>query len=119
MENKIAIVIGATGLVGKHIVKYCLEHPNYSEVLVFTRRSTNIKHSKLKEHLIDFDQLEHVKDLIKGDDLFSAMGTTIKKAGSQDAQYKIDYTYPYQFAKYARENGIRNYGLVSSTGANP
>lgn len=115
---KIAILFGATGLVGGHILDLLLNNPLYTKVNVFTRRSLNVDSEKLREHVIDFDKIDSWKNLIVGDDLFSAMGTTIKKAGSQDAQYRIDHTYPYQVAKSAKMNGVRNYALVSSAGAN-
>jgi uncharacterized protein YbjT (DUF2867 family) len=114
---KSAILIGATGLVGGHILEQLLESTFYTKVDVFTRRSLNIKSDKLEEHLIDFDNIDQWKELITGDDLFSAMGTTIKKAGSQEAQYLIDYTYPYQVASWAKKNGVKNYALISSAGA--
>ena len=56
--------------------------------------------------MIDFSQLHLYKDIIKGDILFSALGTTIKDAGSKDKQFLVDYTYQYEFAKIASENGV-------------
>ena len=67
--------------------------------------------------MIDFSQLHLCKDLIKGDVLFSALGTTIKDAGSKDKQYLVDYTYQYEFAKIASENGVDTLSLISSIGA--
>ena len=67
---------------------------------------------------VDFEKLEQWKNKITGDELYSAMGTTIKKAGSKEAQYKIDFTYQYECAKAASENGVGKYLLVSSAGAN-
>lgn len=115
---KTAIVIGATGLIGKHLTKLLLDNPAYSTVKVFVRRSLNISNPKLEEHIINFDQNLKWKNEIIGDELFSAMGTTIKKAGSKEAQYKIDVTYQLEFAKAAAENGVKSYFLVSSVGAN-
>ncbi len=117
--SKKAILIGATGLVGSHVLQLLLSDERYESVKVFHRRSTGISHSKLTEHIIDFDDQESWKPLVTGAHLFSALGTTLKKAGSKDAQYKIDYTYQYNFAKIASENGVSNYALVSSLGANP
>ncbi len=116
--GKKAILIGATGLVGSHILQLLLSDERYESIKVLHRRSTGISHSKLTEHIIDFDDQESWRVLVSGDHLFSALGTTLKKAGSKDAQYKIDYTYQYNFAKIASENGISNYALVSSLGAN-
>ncbi|MEO8232252.1 MAG: NAD(P)H-binding protein [Ignavibacteriota bacterium] len=115
---KTAIVIGATGLVGSFITQKLLDDDRYSKVKVFVRNSLEIKHPKLEEHIVDFEKLDLWKDEIEGDELYSALGTTIKKAGSKDAQYKIDFTYQYETAKAASENGVKNYMLVSSAGAN-
>lgn len=115
---KTAIVIGATGLIGNLLVKKLLNDSRYRAVKVFVRRSTGINHPKLIEYLIDFDELDKWKSDISGDELFSAMGTTIRKARSTTLQYKVDVTYQYDFAKAASENGVKNYFLVSSVGAN-
>jgi uncharacterized protein YbjT (DUF2867 family) len=114
---KTALLLGATGLVGSNLLNQLLADENYGKIVVFSRRSLNNTSEKLKEHLVDFDKIDTWKDLISGDDLFSAMGTTIKKAGSQKAQYLIDKTYPLEVAKHARNNGVKNYALVSSAGA--
>jgi len=115
---KKAILIGATGLIGSELLKQLLADSNYSEVKVLARRSTGVNHSKLKEVLINFDDLESYKSELVGDALFSTMGTTIKKAGSQLVQYKIDYTYQYNTAKIACDNGVKQLVLLSSYGAN-
>ena len=115
---KTAIVIGATGLVGSFITLKLLDDERYSKVKVFVRNSVEIKHQKLDEHIVDFAKLDLWKDEIKGDELYSALGTTIKKAGTKDAQYKIDFTYQYETAKAASKNGVKSYLLVSSAGAN-
>ena len=115
---KTAIVIGATGLIGNLLVKKLLNDNRYRAVKVFVRRPTGINHPKLSVYLIDFDQIDKWKSDITGDELFSAMGTTIRKTKSTTLQYKVDVTYQYEFAKAAAENGVKNYFLVSSTGAN-
>jgi uncharacterized protein YbjT (DUF2867 family) len=115
---KTAIVIGATGLVGSFISHRLLEDNRYTKVKVFVRRSLKINNPKLEEHIIDFDKIELWKDKLAGDELYSALGTTIKKAGSKDAQFKIDFTYQYEAAKAALANGVKTFLLVSSAGAN-
>lgn len=115
---KTAIVIGATGLIGAKLVQQLLENKNFATVKVFTRRSLEVEHPKLEEHLVDFDQIDHWKNKLTGDILFSAMGTTIRKAGSKATQYKIDYTYQFETAQAAVSNGLKTYCLVSSAGAN-
>jgi uncharacterized protein YbjT (DUF2867 family) len=114
-----AIVIGATGLTGSHLTQILLKDDRFDKVKVFARRSPGIADPKLEEHLIDFDKPEEWKHLDTGDVLFSAIGTTLKKAGGKVAQYKVDFTYQYTFAKVASENRVPVYVLVSSAGANP
>ena len=79
---KTAIVIGATGLIGNLLVNKLLIDDRYKSVKVFSRKSTGINHPNLIEHLIDFDEIDNWKNKITGDELFSAMGTTIRKAKS-------------------------------------
>jgi len=118
MRNLDAIVIGATGATGKELVVRLLEDSDFSSVSIFVRKKPAISHTKLKTYKIDFSKIGDFRELIKGDVLFSCLGTTLKTAGSKVKQYKVDYTYQYEFAKYASENGVNIYSLVSSTGAN-
>lgn len=104
-------------MVGSEVLNLLLTDDRYSKVKVFHRRSTGISHPKLEEHVIDFDAMDDWKHLLTGDELYSALGTTIRKAGSQERQYTIDFTYQYETAKAAAENGIKKYSLVSSAGA--
>lgn len=115
---KTAIVIGATGLVGNFITRKLLDDNRYVKVKVFVRRSLKINNPKLEEHVTNFDNIDVWKEYLTGDELFSALGTTIKKAGSKEAQYKIDFTYQFKVAKSASDNGVKKYLLVSSAGAN-
>ena len=119
MNNQKAIVIGSTGMVGKELVKKLIENEHYSEIISLVRRPSGITNPKLDEHVIDFDRPETWKDLVKGDVLFSALGTTIAKAKSKEEQFKVDFTYQYNVAKIAVENGATSYVLISSAGANP
>ena len=112
-----ALVIGATGAVGKDLVAQLLKDDSFERVDVFVRREMPLLSSKLVPHVVDFDHPEGWSDLLTGDVLFSSLGTTIKAAGSQDAQWKVDYTYQYEAAKAARANGVQQYILVSSVGA--
>ena len=114
---KTAIVIGATGLVGKNLVELLLKDTRFEKVKVFVRKSTGITNGKLEEHIVNFDQPDSFRKMIAGDVLYSAMGTTLKAAGSKEAQYKIDYTYQYQIAKMAVANGVKEYILISAAGS--
>ncbi|QOW09480.1 NAD-dependent epimerase/dehydratase family protein [Kaistella flava (ex Peng et al. 2021)] len=114
-----ALVIGATGATGKDLVYQLLQDPDFREVDVFVRKPLNINDSKLKAHIVDFEKPEEWKDLVKGDVAFSCMGTTLKAAGSKEAQKKVDVDYQYNFAKSARENDVEDFILVSAYGASP
>jgi len=115
---KTAILIGATGLTGSILLKIILDGNEYSKVVIFVRRDTNIRHPKLEQHIIDFDNFESYTDLIKGDDLYCCLGTTIKKAGSQKAFSKIDMEYPVLFAQAGQQNGVKSFSIISSIGSN-
>ncbi len=114
----IAILIGATGLIGKSLLQQLLADASFTSVKVFHRRSTGVQHPKLKEFVIDFDQPESWAKEVTGDVLFSTLGTTLKTAGSQKAQYRVDFTYNHETAKIAAQNGVKCCVLLSSAGAN-
>ena len=113
-----ALVIGATGSVGKDLVQQLIEDSSVERIDIFVRREVKIPAAKVVAHVVDFDHPETWADQLKGDVLFSCLGTTIRAAGSQDAQWKVDYTYQYEAAKTAKANGVKTYVLVSSVGAN-
>ena len=118
MNDKLhALILGATGATGKELVNELLKNPNFYKISVFGRRVPDIENKKLFKYKIDFSELNKIKKLLSGDVLFSALGTTLKQAGGKKQQFLVDYTYQYEFAKIAVENGTKNYSLVSSTGA--
>lgn len=115
--KRTANVIGASGLVGQQLVVQLLDHPEFEKVRIFVRRKTGIVHPKLDEQIINFDLPETWKQLVQGDVLFSALGTTIKTAKTKENQYRVDFTFQHEFAKAAVENKVPVYVLVSSMGA--
>lgn len=113
-----AIVLGATGAVGLDLVEMLLKDDTFSEVEVFVRRAMPIENGKLITRIVDFKKPSEWQDMVKGDVVFSCMGTTLKAAGSKERQYEIDYTYQLEFAQAAHSNGVPIYILVSSAMAN-
>ncbi len=118
MSGFTALVIGATGATGTELVQQLMDDNQYTSVIVFSRRPLLVTSAKLTTHIVDFDNPQAWAHLVKGDVLFSALATTLKQAGSQKEQYKIDYTYQYQTAATAAANGVGKYVLVSAMGAN-
>lgn len=116
--QKTAIIIGSTGLTGSYLLDILLKSDMYNKVVSFVRKGTGITHEKLQEYIVDFDDPDSYKDMVKGHDLFCCLGTTIKKAGSQAAFERVDLVYPVEFAKIAAENGVLQYLIISSLGAN-
>lgn len=112
-----ALIIGATGATGKDLVDVLIRDPEYSDVVIFVRRSTSIVHPKLKEVITDFDNLQNISEHIHGDVLFSCLGTTLRTAGSKERQLHIDLEIPLHFAEIARRNGVSKMVLLSSYGA--
>ena len=115
---KRAIVLGGTGLVGTQLTQLLLNDSRFGKVVFISRRPLKLSHPKLQILLVDFDDLEEYKLEFQGDVLFSCLGTTIKKAKTKENQYKVDFTYQYDIAKFCAENEVPNYVLVSSIGAN-
>ncbi|KIL52772.1 oxidoreductase [Jeotgalibacillus campisalis] len=116
MKKRTALVIGATGLVGKEVVKELCSREEYSEVTAITRSSFNMNHPKLINKIIDFDYLEgmHVGVV---DDVYCCLGTTMKKAQSKAAFRKVDLDYPLQFASLAKQNNVSQFLVISAMGA--
>jgi len=113
---KTAIVIGSTGLIGTELVNQLINHPNYQKVILLNRRESAFKHAKIEERLLNFDAPETKG--ITCDDVFCSIGTTLRKAGSKAAQFKIDCEYPTTLAALLKHQGATQFALVSSLGAN-
>jgi uncharacterized protein YbjT (DUF2867 family) len=116
--SRIALLAGATGLVGRELVKQIGEAPQYNRLYVLLRRPAPEIESqpKVQALLVAYDALPELPAV---DDVFIALGTTIKLAGSQEAFRRVDHDYVVAVAKAARASGARRLGLVSALGANP
>lgn len=114
-----ALVIGATGLVGRALTNQLAEAGHISKIITLTRRPAPHPSAKVQNQVIDFDHLEDYAASFRADLLFSCLGTTRKKAGSIAAQRQVDLDYQYRAAQLAAVHGVRHYLLVSSSNANP
>ena len=112
---KKALVIGGSGLVGKHLIELLLADGRYT-VLALARKPLAIKNEKIIQVLFDFDNPD--KTAVAADEIFCCLGTTIKAAGSKRAFYKVDYEYVLTIAQAGYANGAKKFALVSSMGAN-
>ncbi|MFN7930549.1 MAG: oxidoreductase [Blastocatellia bacterium] len=117
MNARKALLLGASGLIGGHCLTLLLQDETYQEVLVLVRKPLALTHPKLTQHVVDFDRLSDHAAVFQAEDVFCCLGTTIKKAGSQAAFRKVDFTYAYEAAQLAVAQGIRQFLLVSSLGA--
>lgn len=116
--RKTAIVFGASGLIGSQLLPILFADPDYDLVLVFTRRSLGLVNAKLEEVITDFKDLDALRKHVKGDVVFNCLGTTINTAGSEAAFRRIDFELVRWTAVAAQENGIPQFLVVSSMGAN-
>lgn len=118
MNTKTALLVGASGLVGGFCLDNLLTSDSYSKVIALVRKPLPTTHPKLEQHIVDFDNLQQASDLIKSDDVFCTLGTTIRKAGSQEAFERVDYLYPLEVARLAASNGATQLLIVTAIGAN-
>jgi uncharacterized protein YbjT (DUF2867 family) len=116
-ENRTALLVGATGLIGSFLLQRLLASDAYARVAVWVRRDLGRTHPKLKSAIVDFDRLHERR--VEAEDVFCCLGTTIKQAGSQAAFRRVDYDYPVALALAAAGSGAKRLLVVSALGANP
>jgi uncharacterized protein YbjT (DUF2867 family) len=114
--NRRALLAGATGLVGRELAAELARNAEYGEVHALVRREVSDLSTlpKFVSHVVSFDALPALPAV---DDVYVALGTTIKVAGSQAAFRRVDHDYVVAVARYAREGGARRLGVVSALGA--
>jgi uncharacterized protein YbjT (DUF2867 family) len=118
MAQDTALIVGATGLVGRSCLKALLEGDDYRSVVALTRRPLDEQHPRLLQMIVDFDKLEEINPFPTAD-VFCALGTTIRRAGSQHAYLKVDFEYARRVAERSAAAGAKQFALVSSVGADP
>jgi len=126
METKLnALVVGATGEVGKAIVKELVQRAQFEKITLIVRRQLDLpspdsdeKYRKIEQKIVDFEKLSESADAFQGHEIgFSALGTTRAKAGAEGF-YRVDHDYVVETAKLAKQGGCKHFHLVTSGGAN-
>ena len=117
--EKTAVIIGATGAVGKEILKEILADNFYNKVYILGRESIDKlgDEERLTKIIVDFENLNFDTSILEDADVFASLGTTIKIAGSKENQRKIDVDYTVNFAKLC-EGKVKSFNVVSAIGAN-
>jgi len=118
--DQTATLIGASGLIGSHLLQLLLKDNTYSTVKIIVRRPQLLRDPKLQEIVINFEDKKALEQAIAGSAVvFSAVGTTQKKVkGDKNAYRKVDFDIPVNAAKAAAKFGVYSFSLVSSVGAN-
>jgi uncharacterized protein YbjT (DUF2867 family) len=114
-----AVLLGATGLVGGHLLRLLATDGRWARVVTPTRRRMHRLGPRHEPVEVDFERLADHAAALAGDDVFCALGATIRKAGSEEAFRRIDLDYPFQAAQLARSGGASHFLLVSALGADP
>ena len=116
-SRKTALLLGATGLVGSELLDRLLSHQAYSKVVAPTRRPLHRSSKKLDNPQLNFDRLDRHRALFRCHDVYIALGTTIKKAGSKEAFRRVDYDYIVRAAELAQSGGANQCMLISAAAA--
>ncbi len=114
MEQRTALILGASGLTGQVLLQLLLADALYSTVTIYVRKQVLINHPKLQQQIVNYDKLDSA---VQADDVFCCLGTTIKKAGSQQAFRQVDLVYPQKVAELQKNAGSKRFLLISAVGA--
>jgi uncharacterized protein YbjT (DUF2867 family) len=115
--SRTALVAGASGLVGGHVLRLLLAEPSYERVTIFVRRELPPSNRKLVQRVVEFDRLAELGDFPRVHDVFCCLGTTIAQAGSQAAFRRVDFSYVVELARVASRHRAEQFLLVSALGA--
>ena len=116
---KTALLFGASGLVGNHLLNQLISNNNYSKIKLFVRSSIDISDPKIEIIQTDFNNLENHKEDIKGDDCFFCIGTTKQNSPDKNEYRRVELEVPKQIAQIAKSNSVNSFVFVSSGYADP
>ncbi|MBD1168213.1 NAD(P)H-binding protein [Pelagibacterales bacterium SAG-MED06] len=116
---KTALLFGASGLVGGHLLDQLISNNNYSKIKVFVRSVPEIIDPKIEIIETDFNNLENHKEDIKGDDSFYCIGTTKQNSSDRNEYKRVELEIPKQIAQIAKANSVNSFVFVSSGYADP
>jgi uncharacterized protein YbjT (DUF2867 family) len=121
MYRKTAVVLGATGLIGQHLVQELLQNEFFSKVRILVRRPLKLNHPKADVQVVNFNDEKDIAARIDiGDVIFCCIGTTRKKVKGNRTEYrKVDYDIPIITARLGIQHGFNQFLIVSAIGANP
>lgn len=113
---RIALVAGATGLVGQFLVQRLLDSGAYDQIKLLGRRAVSIDDARIENVISDYSDLASLGNKLKADDVFCCLGTTLKKAGSRAAFERVDHQMVVDLARAAHAQGARQFMVVSAAG---
>ena len=116
---KTALLFGASGLVGNHLLNQLISNNNYSKIKLFARSKINVRDPRIEIIQTDFNNLENHKEDIIGDDCFFCIGTTKKNSPDKNEYKKVELEVPKQIAQIAKSNSVNSFVFVSSGYADP
>ena len=116
---KTALLFGASGLVGSHILSQLISNNNYSKIKLFVRSSIDISDPKIEIIQTDFNNLENHREDIKGDDCFFCIGTTKQNSPNKNEYRRVELDVPKEIAQIAKSNSVNSFVFVSSGYADP
>ncbi len=116
---KTALLFGASGLVGSHVLYQLISNNNYSKIKLFVRSSIDISDPKIEIIQTDFNNLENHREDIKGDDCFFCIGTTKKNSPDKNEYKRVELEVPKQVAQIAKSNSVNSFVFISSGYADP
>lgn len=111
------IISGASGLVGSYLLDELLQKSNVLEVTSMVRTKSGRTDPKLKEVVVDFNSFHEFSFDGDYECAFCCLGTTLRKAGSKEKQFRIDHDFVVNFAQFSKDEGVKKFGVVSSLGA--